>query len=48
METLDRIHGDRSAPTFAVEADRVGRDLGHLLGKGPTWASRYIRREIGL
>ena len=48
METLDRIHGDRSAPTFVVEAARVGRHSGHILGKGPTRALRYIRLEIGL
>ena len=35
METLARIHGDRSAPTFAVEASRVVEYIGQFLGKGP-------------
>ena len=48
METLGKICGDRSAPTFAVEAARVGRYLEQISGKGPTRALRYIRLEIGL
>ena len=35
METLDRIPVSSNAPTFAVEAVRVGRPVGHILGKGP-------------
>ena len=43
METLDKIPVLRSAPTFAVEAVRVGRHVGHISGKGPNRALRYIR-----
>ena len=48
METLVRIPGPSNAPTLVVEAARVGRHSGHILGKGPTRALRYIRLEIGL